>query len=351
MIDENGNYSLHEILSYGCMVNWVISKRSLGKTFAAKEWGIRDFLKTGKEFVYLRRTEPELDDKGTFFDDLQPAGFFEDYEFKVHGDYGFIRNAGKNGERGKDNATPWRRCCFFRALTQQQARKGGVYASVNKIIFDEFIIEDTMHHHYLQNEVGQLLGFWKTVDRRRKETRVVMLSNAGFINNPYFTTYGLDVSLFTAKKSIRRLAKSFIACEIIPATTEIDETDPFSVLASYTDYGAYAEGNTFTDNNQTFISATPKTAKPQYALKFGHDVFTVLCDVPNLVYHVKKGQRGNVQTFCLTRSDMCADTFMLERTSPILKGLKKLLFNGRLMFETPAVRERFYTMLKILGVN
>ena len=48
---------------------------------------------------------------------------------------------------------------------------------------------------------------------------------------------------------------------------------------------------------------------------------------------------------------MCADTFILEKTNPILKGLKKLLFNGRLMFETPAVRERFYGMLKMLGVN
>ena len=58
-LDEGDYYDLHNLLTRNAPWNFIIGARGLGKTFAAKRYGIKEYLKHGHEFIYLRRTDVE----------------------------------------------------------------------------------------------------------------------------------------------------------------------------------------------------------------------------------------------------------------------------------------------------
>lgn len=66
-LDESDYYNLHNLLTRNAPWNFVIGARGLGKTFAAKRYGIKEYIKHGHEFIYLRRTDVEQHRKETFF--------------------------------------------------------------------------------------------------------------------------------------------------------------------------------------------------------------------------------------------------------------------------------------------
>ena len=83
-------YNFDKLFSYNFLLAFVIADRGCGKTFGAKVSMIKRFLKTGDEFIYLRRYKTELDMAlGTFWDDIQSHGYFDDLELS------FARKTGK----------------------------------------------------------------------------------------------------------------------------------------------------------------------------------------------------------------------------------------------------------------
>ena len=48
---EDDYYDLHNLLTRNAPWNFVIGARGLGKTFAAKRYGIKEYLKHGHEFI------------------------------------------------------------------------------------------------------------------------------------------------------------------------------------------------------------------------------------------------------------------------------------------------------------
>lgn len=139
---EDDYYDLHNLLTRNAPWNFVIGARGLGKTFAAKRYGIKEYVKHGYEFIYLRRTDVEQHRKETFFKDIQE--FFPQYEFRVNGEKGQVH---KTSWDEKD----WRTCCYFVALSQAGGLKSVAYPKVHLIIFDE-IFPDNLR--FLSNEVN-----------------------------------------------------------------------------------------------------------------------------------------------------------------------------------------------------
>ena len=91
---EDDYYDLHNLLTRNAPWNFIIGARGLGKTFAAKRYGIKEYIKHGHEFIYLRRTDVEQHRKETFFKDIQE--FFPQYEFRVNGEKAnYIRRHGR----------------------------------------------------------------------------------------------------------------------------------------------------------------------------------------------------------------------------------------------------------------
>ena len=63
-------WNIKNSLSHNCLFNFIVGDRGVGKTYGCKKWAIEDFLKTGAQFIYLRRYQTELKRTNKFFDDI-----------------------------------------------------------------------------------------------------------------------------------------------------------------------------------------------------------------------------------------------------------------------------------------
>ena len=162
-------YNYNRIRSYNAYWNFVISNRGGGKTYGFKEMCIKDFLKKGEQFIYVRRTKVELEDRQTFFDDIKEK--FPDHELRVQGKTALID--------GKVAG-------YFIALSTSRNKKSVPYPLVTKIGFDEFIIEKIGSKGYLKDEVTTMLELCSTVTRKRDNVRVYFMGNNISIVNHYF---------------------------------------------------------------------------------------------------------------------------------------------------------------------
>lgn len=335
-------YSLHDLLSRGATWNFVCGARSVGKTWACKEWGIRDFIKNGAKFVYLRRYDTEHERRARFFEKIAPN--FPEHEFKVKGEYGYIRPAGSDGK--------WSEICFFASLSRHQTYKGAEFDGYDKIFFDEFIIEDTRYYHYLSNEVHAMLSFWHTVDRGEERTRVVFCSNAARLVNPYFTAYNIGMRELHEQEFISRNGR-FVCVQIYrdPEAEQIAGNSTLAALAPDGSYSDYAIKNKFMDDSDLFICPVDKGARASVALTYQNRTFVVYHNKGyQTIIALRKNPPANVQAFAMTRGDMVPNLPMIAKAGPTMRALKRLAGNAALYYEDAKCRELFYTMANVLGL-
>lgn len=122
-------YDVGKTLTYNCLFNFVIGNRSCGKSYGLKKHAIKQFLKKGHQFVYLRRYQSELDETAeTYFDDVLANNEFPDIKM----DY----NAGMYTINGVVAG-------YAMALTKAKDYKSIAFPKVYLIIYEEFLIEDT----------------------------------------------------------------------------------------------------------------------------------------------------------------------------------------------------------------
>ena len=159
-------YDFKRIDSYNATFNFIGGGRGIGKTYGAKKKAIRRAIKTGEQFIYLRRYKTEITaSKATFFADI--AQEFPNYEFRIQGS---VAQMAPNST-AEDKKRAWQTIGHFVALSTAQAQKGVSYHLVTTIIFDEFIIEKG-NMQYLPNEAVVMTNFYSTVDRYQDKTRV-----------------------------------------------------------------------------------------------------------------------------------------------------------------------------------
>lgn len=188
-------FNLEKLLSYGGTFNFAIGARSAGKTFAAKEWILHDFLKNGNQGAYIRRNEDEISAVyQTLWDDVIELKFPE-YEVKTMRRVVYIRKKKPkdviDDRTWKKRGNPWEPFCYLMSLNRSQDYKSGSYPKVTKVVFDELIIEN-QRRRYITGEVDLFVSLIHTIGRQRK-IKVVCLSNAASTNNPYFHYWGINI--------------------------------------------------------------------------------------------------------------------------------------------------------------
>ena len=174
MSDKNIYYNVDNALSHNCLFNFLLGARGIGKTYSAKRRVIKNWIKTGAEFVYLRRYDTELtkDKVEKFFNDIQRE--FPDHELSA---------------KGKEFAIDGYTFGYAVPLSKALQYKSVPFPRVSLIIFDEFIIDQGMIH-YLPREVETFLEMYSTIARDR-DVPVLFLSNAITFTNPYFLYFDL----------------------------------------------------------------------------------------------------------------------------------------------------------------
>ena len=243
-------YDYDKLLSRnGWIIAFVIGERGLGKTFGAKVAMLKKFLKTGEQFMYVRRYKTELDTSlATFWNDLQNNGFFEDLELKV------VRN--KVLTKFLCNGKV---CGYAVPLSTSNILKSTAFPKVTTIIFDEYLLASGGTYRYLKNEVNMLLDLIETVFRLR-DGKVIMLGNAlNVYASPYFAYWNLDLPYGSEFKSYQDGA-------ILVHYARNDEyraakkQSKFGKLIENTDYGRMAIDNQDVSMNHMFIAKKPEKA-------------------------------------------------------------------------------------------
>ena len=239
-------YNYDKLFSFNFLLAFVIGERGCGKTFNAKVAVLKKFLKSGEQFIYLRRYKTELDTAlATFWDDLQGNGYFEEYNLKVVKSK-MLTKFTCNGKV----------CGYAVPLSTANILKSTAFPKVKTIIFDEFILDGASGtYRYLKNEVTMMLDVIETVGRLR-DIQVLFLGNALSIVNPYFSYFNLDLPY---NGEFRTFKDGMIVVNYIKNLKyrETKKQSKFGKLIDGTDYGRYAIDNEMLRDNSHFIEKRP----------------------------------------------------------------------------------------------
>jgi len=343
-------YDFGPLLSYNAPYCMAVGGRGIGKTYGAKKMGIRDAIRKGEEFIYLRRYKTELAAaRDTFFADVGIE--FPDKDFRVHGNRAQMSDPvdPDNYEDEKEynkavKSRVWVTIGYFIALSTAQKQKSVSYPKVTKIIYDEFIIEKGALH-YLPNEVDAFNNFYVTVDRYTDRVRVFFLANSVSIMNPYMTEW--DIVPTESTEFVRR-ANGFIVAHF-PDSSEFAAdiySTRFGQFIKGTEYADYSVGNQFADKNGRLLMVKGNKAKYQFTLECENGRFSVWYDLVNNRFHILNREIKDPVVYTLVIEKMDEDkTLMTVRDKP-LAYLRSAFNTGRVYFDKDSTRNTFREIFK-----
>lgn len=254
-------YDYHKILSYNCLLNFIIGERGVGKTFGITDFVTSKFIKDKSEFAFIRRYKSELKEVvPNFFDSIKSQEKYKDVKLYSKGDKFYCND---------------KICGYSMTLSTAQKLKSVNFPNVKYIIFDEFIIEEGQRTYYLKNEVFVFLNLIETIARMR-DVNIFLLGNAGSSINPYFLYFDLtlpynsDIKLFKDNTILLQYIKNE---EYRQAKKETN----FGKLVAHTSFDDYAINNNFINDNKNFIEKKKATSKFKFA--FIYDNLTYRCMV------------------------------------------------------------------------
>lgn len=322
-------YSNQKLLSYNKLFNFVVGNRGGGKSFNSKEWAIRDFIKTGSQFIYLRRYKTELEHIGNFFSDI--AFKFDNHKLEV---------------KGKQFMIDDKIAGFAIPLSTSSKEKSTSYPLVNKIIFDEFIIEKNVYH-YIKNEVQLFLDFYETVARTR-DVRVMFISNAISIINPYFTYF----KIFPRKGSKFTTGNEWVI-ELYKNEEFVNmkKNTRFGKLIDGTQYGAYNIDNEFLRDNLNFVESMPSKCKWWCCIHYMGVNYGVWYSLERgIVYISKKTNPDDSFKFCFTTSDHLPNYIYLKdiKNLTVIKRIREAYSIGYVRFTDIKCKSAFYEFMNLV---
>lgn len=340
-------YSFNRILSYNSVYNFICGARGLGKTFGAKERAIAKAIRTGEQFIVLRRHKKEVGpSRDSFFADINKEGLFPHHEFRIMGNTALAspRLGEVVGETAADRLKRekrrlWRVIAYFVALSTAQNQKSVSYALVTTIIFDEFIIEKG-HMQYLPNETVAFNNFYSTVDRYQDRVRVFFLANAITINNPYFIKYKIRP---TERDEFIIRDDGFI-CAHFPDSeafkAEVMQTR-FGKFISGSEYAEYAVGNIFKDNNDNLIKPKDMDDLYIFTLETIEGTFAVWTGGGQNFYVQEKRPKGEEKIFTMLFANVKPGVRLMELRDRPLMIMRAAYRENKVWFDSQPTRNAF----------
>ena len=329
-------YDFHNILSRNAVYNFILGARGLGKTYGAKLKVIRNALRNGEEFMYVRRFKDELSTRSTFFADI--AHEFPDIGFRVNGsvaEYTYEPHADK---------PRWITMGYFVALSQGQTRKSTAYPKVTWMIFDEFIIEKGATH-YLPSEEKVFNNLYATVDRWKDKTRVLFLANSVSIMNPYFLAYDVQPSEEFIMKADGFVAVHFADSALF--ASQVNQTR-FGKFINNTEYGEFAMNSVFADNHDFLIARKTASAAYMATIETGTGEFSVWVDTASYPheYYVQTGRPKGEVVWTLDHTRMDEGKIYMLPTDRLMLNMRTAFKRGYVKFDGPVARNSFLPIFK-----
>lgn len=337
-------YSPERVLSYGRPWIFSVGSRSIGKSTGFAIYMIKRYLKEGSKFIYVRRTEDEVQNTcksffSTAIQILKDNG--EDIEdFKYENKDYYIKLTGEE---------EYKQCGTVVPLSQEQKYKSRNFSEYNTIIYDEFISRDP--NRYLGNKDNRLfeydcaLSLYQTVDRGigqsyQNDTIFIFTANNSSYYNPIFMALGIDEYLRTDTKICAPKGKLWI----VEQTTSVKGTetikDSYGYKLSDEKNKAYAYENIGFDAHMNFVEKVDKPMRGLINLKYnGHVMGVYTVDSEGIVYICNKPTE--TFTIALTAGDQDKVNYMLAtryHDSYFMKTIRDAYYSGFVRFETNKCR-------------
>ena len=329
-------WNIQRVLSYCALFNFIIGNRGGGKTYGCKKFVIQRFLKTGKQFIYLRRYKKELKRIRTFFDDI--AKEFPEHEFKVKGTEFYI-----------DNELAGYAFC----LSTSKIEKSTAFPNVYYIIFDEFILDKGVYR-YLTDEITYFLEFYETVCRLREnpedEPVVFFLANAITMTNPYFLYFDIKLPY---GKTIYCKDDKLIELVQNQEFIEAKKRTRFGKLIAGTEYAAYSIENEFLRDNNTFIEKKSGNCSFVFGFKYKGITYGVWRSYEQGKIWVSTDYDKNYKgIYVLTREDMTPNALLLSslHSSKKFKNFIENYKRGCVFYEDIKIKTICWEVVKLAGI-
>ena len=313
------------------------NERGVGKTYGIMKKAVKDFIKTmndkveydetgnkisgPSQFVYLRRYKTELKKFKTLLDPLVFNNEFKGHEIKIKGDTVYVdkRVAG-----------------YGFAVSNAVTLKSSTFPMVDKIIFDEFII-DKGNIPYLTNEVDKFLEVYATIARMRN-VKVYFLGNAISIANPYFDYWNLNIPYNTDIKKYKdgQIIVNYIKNE---EYRNAKKKTLFGKILEGTHYSEYAIDNKFLRDNNNLIGKKTGQCSPYANLIIEGKTYGVWKNVTTMF--VSEDYDPNCKyVFALSANDHTDLTKLANRNSEIIRLIRFYYQQGYLMFESIKIKSK-----------
>lgn len=259
-LDENGYYSLRQILGYNCKYNIVLSDRGRGKTYGTKAF----LMSQPGEFMCLYRTTADLDSAvESWVDSLYEQGYepeafeWEPTKYGAQLKYGgYVKG-------------------YFRALSMVNHVKQETFPdTLNWVWLDEFIPLVYKKLAGVSSEGDAIRAIVKTIEhdtvhpreeKGLKPVRVLMYANPFTWNNPILSYFRCEPRGYGIWK-----VGPGVACEVLepmPSPQEGKMTvDDF--------LGDEVNRNQGWLRQDAFVEKVPKHAVPEYSIRIGLEYFT-----------------------------------------------------------------------------
>ena len=327
-------YSRNDLLSYNALFSFVVGERGTGKTYQFKDWAISDFIKNGNQFVYVRRYKTEFKDIGNFFDDIMKK--YPEHEFKIaHGKF-YIDDkiAG-----------------FYIPLSVAITKKSVAYPNVNKIGFDEFILEKSTIH-YLPNEVSAFLGLYETIARDRNNVRVMFMANSVTLINPYFLFFDLQVN---KSKRFWTFKNNDLVVELtdLQDFKEHKKQTRFAKIIDGTAFSKYSIDGDFVTDNYEFIENKSPNSYYMFTIVYKGDELGIWCDAKlGLMYVTTKVDSSYPLKYAITTNDHKPNMILLSNkySKNQINILSKMYEYGSLRYESLKLKSIMFEVFKILNI-
>ena len=244
-------YNFDKLFSRDFLIAFVIGERGVGKSFNSKVAVLKKFIKTGEQFIYIRRYKTELDTAlATFWNDIQANGYFDDLRLEV-----------KKSKMLTQFLCDGKVCGYALPLSTANILKSTPFPNVSTIIFDEFLLDTGGTYRYLKHEVTMFLDVIESVGRLRDNLKVILLGNALNVHaSPYFAYWSLELPMDGSE--FRTFKDGAIVVNYIRNLKyrKAKKASKFGKLIDGTEYGRYAIDNEVLRENNSFIEKRPSNA-------------------------------------------------------------------------------------------
>ena len=330
-------YNYDKIRSYNALMNIIMTNRGFGKTYGFKDMAIKNFLKNGKQFMYIRRYKTDISKEKIelFFSDIQEK--YPSHKFQVKG-----KNAYCDGKL----------MGYFVALSTSLNLKSVPFPNVTLMCYDEFVIGGGSQQ-YIKGEVTIFAELMSTVIRKRNDCRVFLLANNISMVNPYFSYFDLK------PKSNERftLAKDGeLVLEISTSDDFIQEMKltKFGILFKDTHYSDYAIDNKSLLDNNSFIEVYPlKECIPVCSITLEEKKIQIWLHKNNGNYYCNEKIIETTLNFSLTQNDHTENSFLKTKLTnyPFFNNCIKAFQVGQIRFSNQFVKSTMYDIFRLLGIR